>query len=170
MAEGKVQDDQIHGREECPVRDKRWWRRVEKSEEQWQEGMFKEGVMGDFSGCFWCGLPQAICTHWEALNDDQGSFRLRKDGECQYSGLLVGVWGAANVEYASRVEEEVIGRMDTEREYDWQEAEEESVVYSAGFMKWLGETVRWGPLQTNRFCQGFYRIVRLIAQEEEERN
>jgi hypothetical protein len=65
------------------------------------------------------------------------------------------------------VEEEVIGRMDTEREYDWQEAEEESVVYSAGFMKWLGETVRWGPLQTNRFCQGFYRIVRLIAQEEE---
>jgi superfamily II DNA helicase RecQ len=166
MAEGKVQDDQIHGREECPVRDKRWWRRVEKSEEQWQEGIFKEGVMGDFSGCFWCGLPQAICTRWEALKDDQGSFRLRRDGECQYSGLLVSVWGAANVEYASRVEEEVIGRMDTEREYDWQEAEEESV-YSDGFMKWLGETVRWGPLQTNRFCQGFYRIVRLIAQEEE---
>ncbi|KAH7169547.1 RecQ helicase [Fusarium sp. MPI-SDFR-AT-0072] len=116
MAVGKVKEDQIYTREEYPVRDKEWWRRVERSEVEWQEGMFKKGVMGKFSGCFWCGLPQVICVYWEALSDDQGSFKLRKDGECY------------------------VGYADREQEYDWQEAEDE-VIYKVGFMKWLGETV-----------------------------
>ncbi|KAK2684281.1 hypothetical protein QWA68_017028, partial [Fusarium oxysporum] len=37
MAVGKVEEDQVHTREECPVRDKEWWRRVERSEVEWQE-------------------------------------------------------------------------------------------------------------------------------------
>jgi hypothetical protein len=159
MAVGKVEEDQIHTREECPVRDKEWWRRIERSEVEWQEGMFKKGVMGKFSGCFWCGLPQAICAHWEALSNDQGSFKLRKGGECQYAGLLVSIWGIASVGYAGQVEE-VIGNIDREREYDWQEAEDEAT-YKVGFMKWLGETVQWGPLQTSRFCQCVYENIKV---------
>jgi hypothetical protein len=95
MTTGKVNDGQFHSREECPVWGARKWRQVKRCEDRWQQGLFKKGMMSDFSSCFWCGLPQSVCTHWEAVGEDQGRFRIRKDGECQYAGLLVSVWGAA---------------------------------------------------------------------------
>jgi hypothetical protein len=74
----------------------------------------------------------------------------------------VSIWGIASVGYAGQVEE-VIGNIDREREYDWQEAEDEAT-YKVGFMKWLGETVQWGPLKTSRFCQGVYEILKLVME------
>lgn len=112
--------------------------------------MFKKGVMRDFSGCSWCGLPQYICTHWEAVGDDQGTYRLRRDRECQYAGLLVSVWGAASVWYETDVNE-VMGKMDVERQYDWQDTDDQEI-YGEGLMKWLGDKVQMGSLETSRFC------------------
>lgn len=48
---------------------------------------------------------------------------MRKDRACQYAGLLVSVWGAASVWYESEINE-VMGNIDAERQYDWQEAED----------------------------------------------
>jgi superfamily II DNA helicase RecQ len=163
MATGKVEDDQFHPMEECPVRGARWWRQVRRCEEKWQQGMFKKGVMRDFSGCFWCGLPQYICTHWEAVGDDQGTYRLQRDRECQYAGLLVSVWGAASAWYQSDVNE-VMGKMDVERQYDWQDADDQEI-YEEGLMKWLGDKVQMGSLETSRFCQGFHDIIQLMIKQ-----
>lgn len=41
-----------------------------------------------YSGCFWCGVPQAICNRWES--DERGRYRFVKAGSCQYAGVLVG--------------------------------------------------------------------------------
>ncbi|OBS16846.1 hypothetical protein FPOA_12575 [Fusarium poae] len=80
MATGVIEEDQLHRRDECPLWDKRWWDDMARAEEKWQKSMFTKGVMADHSGCFWCGMPQAICTHWEPLDNDQGRFKLKKDG------------------------------------------------------------------------------------------
>jgi RecQ family ATP-dependent DNA helicase len=42
----------------------------------------------DWSGCFWCGVPQEICHRWESNNS--GRYRRSKDGDCQYKGVLIG--------------------------------------------------------------------------------
>ncbi|KAG8670796.1 hypothetical protein FPOAC1_004030 [Fusarium poae] len=89
MATGVIEEDQLHRRDECPLWDKRWWDDMARAEEKWQKSMFTKGVMADHSGCFWCGMPQAICTHWEPLDNDQGRFKLKKDGVCQYAGVLM---------------------------------------------------------------------------------
>jgi hypothetical protein len=95
MATERFEEDQFHEHEACPIRDQRWWERQFEQEQQWQGQIFKKGVMAPYSGCFWCGVPQAICTHWEAVKDDQGVFRLKRDGVCQYAGVLIRVWVAA---------------------------------------------------------------------------
>ena len=41
----------------------------------------------NFSGCFWCGVPQAICRRWE--DNGQGRYQRAKGGCCQYTGTLV---------------------------------------------------------------------------------
>ncbi len=46
----------------------------------------------EFSGCFWCGVPQEICNRWE--DNGKGRYRRVLDGYCQYKGvLLAGVLG-----------------------------------------------------------------------------
>lgn len=162
MATGTIEEDQLHERAECPIRSCRWWDNQAKMEERWQGRMFKKGVMGDSSGCFWCGVPQAICTHWEPFDDDQGTYRVKKDGVCQYAGVLVRLWAAATRIHHDAVDR-AIGELDAARVYEWQESEDEAV-YEAGLIKWLGEPVRWGHLQTNRLCQGFHRIMQLIKE------
>lgn len=42
----------------------------------------------DWSGCFWCGVPQEICHRWES--NSSGRYRRSKDGDCQYKGVLIG--------------------------------------------------------------------------------
>ena len=42
----------------------------------------------DWSGCFWCGVPQEICHRWES--NSSGWYQRSKDGDCQYKGVLIG--------------------------------------------------------------------------------
>jgi hypothetical protein len=157
MATGTIEEDQLHERDECPLWDKKWGDHIERME-KWQKGMRTKGVMADYSGCFWCGVPQAISTHWEPLEDDRGRFKMKRDGVCLYAGVLMRVWAAAAGRMHSNIVDAAIGELDTAREYDWQESEDEPV-YEKGMMRWLGERVQWGHLQTKRFCQGFHRII-----------
>jgi hypothetical protein len=163
MATGVIEEDQLHRRDECPLWDKRWWDDMARAEEKWQKSMFTKGVMADHSGCFWCGMPQAICTHWEPLDNDQGRFKLKKDGVCQYAGVLVCVWAAVGRMHPD-IADAVVGELDAARDYEWQESEDK-VVYEKGLMKWLGEKVQWGHLETNRLCQGFHRIIQAVQKK-----
>ena len=48
----------------------------------------KRGIKFDkYSGCYWCGVPQDICSRWE--NNGQGKYRLMGEGSCQYKGVLI---------------------------------------------------------------------------------
>jgi hypothetical protein len=58
----------------------------------------------------------------------------------------------------------VVGELDAARDYEWQESEDK-VVYEKGLMKWLGEKVQWGHLETNRLCQGFHRIIQAVQKK-----
>ena len=42
----------------------------------------------EYSGCFWCGVPQEVCNRWE--DDGRGRYQRAEGRDCQYRGVLVG--------------------------------------------------------------------------------
>jgi septation ring formation regulator EzrA len=44
----------------------------------------------EFSCCYDCGVPQAICQKWKQ-KDEQGWYEKVKGGGCQYKGVLIPV-------------------------------------------------------------------------------
>ncbi len=41
-----------------------------------------------YAGCYDCGIPQKMCMHWEAREDNVGKFRRVPEGMCQYSNVV----------------------------------------------------------------------------------
>jgi hypothetical protein len=60
---------------------------------------------------------------------------MKRDGVCLYAGVLMRVWAAAAGRMHSNIVDAAIGELDTAREYDWQESEDEPV-YEKGMMRW----------------------------------
>jgi superfamily II DNA/RNA helicase len=52
----------------------------------------------EFSGCYWCGVPQEICNRWE--DNGRGRYQRAKGGDCPYRGVLIG--GLFGLVYGSR--------------------------------------------------------------------
>lgn len=60
---------------------------------QWLQGIEFE----NYSGCRECRVPQAICHSWEDNdNREQGQFRQRDDGGCQFRGVLMDAVAASS--------------------------------------------------------------------------
>ncbi len=55
--------------------------RRQQQQQQQQAGGFQQ-----FSGCFFCLIPQPLCTRWAA--DEGGSFVQLSSGVCSYEGIL----------------------------------------------------------------------------------
>jgi superfamily II DNA helicase RecQ len=67
---------------------RRCWR-VESTEVQKRIQAMEEKIkFDDWSGCFWCGVPQEICHRWES--NSSGRHQRSKAGDCQYKGVLIG--------------------------------------------------------------------------------
>lgn len=47
-----------------------------------EEEMFDKKRIKRFSGCFGCGMPQAICPEWVTADDDGGRFARDAGGQC----------------------------------------------------------------------------------------
>jgi superfamily II DNA or RNA helicase len=62
--------------------------RIESQEAREMVKIVEETIKFDnWSGCFWCGVPQVICNRWE--DDGKGRHRRVRGGGCQYTGTLV---------------------------------------------------------------------------------
>jgi superfamily II DNA/RNA helicase len=42
----------------------------------------------EYSGCFWCGVPQEVCNRWE--DNGRGRYQRAEGIDCQHRGVLVG--------------------------------------------------------------------------------
>ena len=101
-----------------------------------------------FSGCFHCGLPQAICNSWiEDTANALGRFKKQRGGTCQYPGILktsvlAMIWlgDEALIKWGSR-ECELRGISFDDR--------------AAGLQKWLGARAKIGMVETNEMVKVF---------------
>lgn len=122
-----------------------------------------------YSGCFRCGVPQAICNRWES-NGRQG-WRQVHGSECQFFGVMIGTlygikYGYQRVwkRWLLRLEE-VVGVVVAAVE----DGDEEDKDRLLGY---LGQVWRKDELESNNLAQEFLwliaRVESLIEEEEEE--
>jgi superfamily II DNA helicase RecQ len=152
----KVGDD-MHGFEECAVRQEEAWAEQVRMEEDVKGEVFGKRRLERFSGCFGCGLPQGICRGWRAARSDGQEF-VRSGSECQNGEMVVrvvvGVW-LARMEEVTRV---IFGMMEDSGVQVGSGLEEEGY-------RWFGQRVVVGELETNQLCRVF---VRLSMEEMEK--
>lgn len=111
----------------------------------------------DYSGCFDCGLPQAICKRFE--QKEGGGWRIDWGRQCQYRGLLIeaviSMWGAntevAEEGFRARMKQRGIERVE-EDDRQW--------------LAWAGRKIRWGQLESNEMCRVMYELGKLGKEEE----
>lgn len=149
--------EDLHEMEACPKQGEKKWAAVRGNMAYMEEGIFTKRRLAEHSGCYWCGLPQAICERWETIDDDGGRFRLVRGKECQYAGLVVKMYAGAytwSMPWAKGVMEGMMAEngLAMEDEDQW--------------FTWLGEKIEWGGMETNRLCRGFHRFNQLLEEIE----
>jgi hypothetical protein len=103
----------------------------------------------DWSGCFWCGVPQEICHRWES--NSSGRYQRSKDGDCQYKGVLIGSLIGIAFGY------DEIGSQ-------WCRRLEAMGVNNAGVVEYLGKKCRLETVESNQLAGEFCWITRLLAE------
>jgi superfamily II DNA helicase RecQ len=126
-----------------------WHTALERAEEIHTEMIVKRRF-ARFSGCFFCGFPQAMCGRWSAR--DIRTYVQVGGGECTYGGVfekaLGWLWVIRNPELQYFVRK-LHGQMEDKTE----------------FYKWLGKKVRRWGIETNIGCVLLVSIGRFLAQE-----
>ena len=56
---------------------------------QWALEIRKQIKFDPYSGCFGCGVPQALCEAW--VTNSNGQWSKVSNRHCQYNGLLIPV-------------------------------------------------------------------------------
>jgi len=96
--------EQEHELESCPGRGSEDWEVMDSGRQLVEAEMFGRRRFERFSGCFHCGLPQAICERWEGEDHDGGSFRQRRGGQCQKKGLLARIYAGIHIQHVEEAE------------------------------------------------------------------
>lgn len=148
----KGRGDTHHSMDECPRKGSSTWDNIKQGIEAVQREMFTKRRFARFAACYECGLPQAVCRQWEAASDDARLFRRARAQECQYKGLLIGIFVAQRIRALDTWAGD-IGRMMGSDEVDIRNPKQ-----MAGLYEWLGELVEWGGragggIQASRMCQ-----------------
>jgi RecQ family ATP-dependent DNA helicase len=107
----------------------------------------------EFSGCYWCGVPQEICNRWE--DNGRGRYQRAKGGDCQYRGVLMGglfglVYGSGDGVVERWVERLVNHGVDG--------------VSIEGLVRHLGRKQLLECVESNRLVGEFCWITRLVAE------
>jgi len=112
-----------------------------------------------YSGCFDCGLPQAVCTRYE-VREDGGYIRAR-GGRCQYPGVLirlvVAIWGARSKEVGAFFEDRI-----RQSGIEWKDRDERALI------KWMGRKVRWAGMESNEMCRAVVGLYDMCGETETE--
>jgi RecQ family ATP-dependent DNA helicase len=148
-------EEDCHEMDECPRQDEEKWATIELGIRRIEEEIFKRRRLERFSGCFQCGLPQAICERWVVADEDGGRFTQVRGGRCQYQGLIAKLYAGVYAYFTEEAEEvmrEMMGRDESDGEL------------GVEWYTWLGGRIQWGGLETNRLCRGFYRLSRIVGE------
>jgi RecQ family ATP-dependent DNA helicase len=149
------ESDVYHEMEDCPQRNGEKWATIELGIETMEREMFVKKRFEPFSGCFYCGLPQAMCDKWREVGGDGGRFAFVRGGQCQYSGLVAKVYAGVFAYFEDEAEEVMKEKMSK----DGLDGE-----IGVGWYKWLGGRIKWGGLETNRFCRGFFWLCKITDE------
>ncbi|KJZ69304.1 hypothetical protein HIM_11298 [Hirsutella minnesotensis 3608] len=139
-----------HGFEECPRQEDEGWKGTRSRTEDMRRELFEKKRLELFSGCFGCGLPQAICRVWKATDEDEGRYTKVPGAECQHGQLLVEGFAAVWTRWPEEAERSLLEMMERN---GYQESGRDGELY-----RWLGGRVKWGGLEMNRFCQAVDKL------------
>ena len=107
----------------------------------------------EYSGCFWCGVPQEICNRWE--DNGRGRYQRAEGRDCQYRGVLVG--GLLGLVYGG---EEAVAQRWVARLVE-QGVDAGSI---DGLVRYLGQKQRLECVESNRLVGEFCWVTRLMAE------
>lgn len=109
----------------------------------------------EFSCCYDCGVPQAICQKWKQ-KDEQGWFEKVKGIECQYKGVLISVvtviWQAWDSDK-------------TEMIWEWIEGDSIKRSDLEGVYRWFGQKIMWGRVEATKLCKVFHALTKIVDAE-----
>jgi superfamily II DNA helicase RecQ len=145
--------DRVHSMEQCPSAGSEDHEVADTWMKTIQRAMFTGMGFAQYSGCFHCGLPQAICQQWAPVMGDERRFQKQPSTRCQYSGVLCKVWAAGFGFYS----DEVKGVLQEEGVTD---IEDEKAIFH-----WMGRKRRWCDYETNNMCVVFQRICTILSEE-----
>jgi len=110
-----------------------------------------------YSGCFFCGVPQAICQRWRP-KDGGGYARCQANGEttkCQFPDVLI-----PTIEAIMGEGEESIKKLT----FAWMREEGVDTKNYQQVLNWMGKKIRWGGMETNQMVKVFYRLTCMLSQ------
>jgi superfamily II DNA helicase RecQ len=107
----------------------------------------------EYSGCFWCGVPQEVCNRWD--DNGRGRYQRAEGRDCQYRGVLVGglfglVYGCENGVKERWVERLVKQGIETNS--------------TEGLARHLGRKQALECVESNRLVGEFCWVTRLMAE------
>jgi superfamily II DNA helicase RecQ len=114
----------------------------------------------NYTGCRWCGIPQAICRRWVLKHQSSNRFR-RVDGqECQFRrnfiiAVIVAViynGPAAWTEIITRWIGEVGGQVEVRNENE--------------ILNWWGQKIQWGGMEVSQLVRMFYWCVCIVEASQ----
>lgn len=95
-------DEMYHKTEECTEKESGTWGKVMEGMKTVKSEMFDKRRFANYSACFICGLPQAICRRWAIVGDDGRRFQMARGGKCQYEGVLVQMYVGLGIRLGER--------------------------------------------------------------------
>jgi len=152
--EGKRDAD--HRLDRCPKKGTSVWTFVLDGIQSTEREMFAKKRFANFSACFICGMPQAICQQWVADDEDGRTFRKVEGKSCQYKGVLVGMY---------------VGLRTVLIETDWDDipvmmAQEGIASQNMdAIYEWLGMMIEWGGIQASRMAKVVYMMSKEIDEQ-----
>jgi hypothetical protein len=67
---------------------RRCWRPESRQTKEMIKAVEEKMRFEEYSGCFWCGVPQEVGNRWE--DNGRGRYQRAKGRDCQYQGVSVG--------------------------------------------------------------------------------
>ena len=96
--------------------------------------------LAPFSGCYQCGIPQAICQRWKQ-KEEQGWFQRVEGVKCQYQGVVIPV--VTVIWYKGDCQGENIVR-------EWMEIDRVDIKDEEKVYRWFGQRVKWGGIEGSK--------------------
>jgi RecQ family ATP-dependent DNA helicase len=132
---------------------RRCWRPEGRQAKEMIKAVEEKIRFEEYSGCFWCGVPQEVCNRWE--DNGRGRYQRVEGRDCQYRGVLVG--GLLGLVYGGEegVAERWIARL-VKQGVDGSSIE--------ALVRHLGRKQRLECVESNRLVGEFCWITRLVAE------